>query len=297
MSPVVGPSLLGPCPSRMVVAVNTGRRGRACSARVRAALRWQPRRDRGLLTWRVERAAALALLLCGCASGAAWADDKPDPPAAAASQPAPAVRRPGVVRRRSFEIAASGSWVGGAGLGAADAKLIGNSTGTESFTLFSASTRLQSAPGFGASIGFNLTRAIGVEGAVTSSKPVVRTSISGDAEGARTLDVEEDLRQYFFDVSLVWRLKQLAPGDRGAPFLLAGAGYLRQLHEGQTVIENGSLYHLGGGVKYLLFSRAGRLKGVGVRGDARVYIAVGGFGLEQNRRMFGAGGGGLFLVF
>ena len=40
------------------------------------------------------------------------------------------------------------------------------------------------------------------------------------------------------------------------PFVTAGGGYLRQLHEGLTVIEEGRVFYVGGGARYWIFARA-----------------------------------------
>lgn len=105
----------------------------------------------------------------------------------------------------------------------------------------------------------------------------MRTSITADAESAAPLTSVERVDQYVFDASLVMTCSALGAGGRLVPFILAGRGYLRQLHEGRTLIEHGQVYHAGGGVEYALFTRTtGFLRSTGVRGDARLQVLRGG---------------------
>ena len=66
-------------------------------------------------------------------------------------------------------------------------------------------------------------------------------------------------------------LDELRMGPRLVPFAAAGGGYLRQLHEGQTLVEQGQVYHAGGGLKYWLLTRkVGAVRSAGLRTDARI---------------------------
>ena len=62
-------------------------------------------------------------------------------------------------------------------------------------------------------------------------------------------------------------------GPASPPLLAAGGGYLRQLHEGDTLSEGGRIFTFGGGARIPLAIRnTGRLSAYGVRGDARAAI-------------------------
>ena len=78
--------------------------------------------------------------------------------------------------------------------------------------------------------------------------------MTGDAEGAPTIDVVERLDHYLIDGGIVsgWT-NSVCKGLR--PFVTAGGGYLRQLHEGLTVIEEGRVFYVGGGARYWIFTR------------------------------------------
>jgi hypothetical protein len=82
------------------------------------------------------------------------------------------------------------------------------------------------------------------------------------------------------------------------PFAAAGIGYLRQLHEGLTLVEQGHLYHLGGGLKHWLAVRdRGRIRALGVRTDARLYLLRDGIAFKDRPRPLGAISGSLFIDF
>ena len=208
-----------------------------------------------------------------------------------------AAQDPAAVQVHRLEAAAGGLWLGGASLGSGDAALRGNRIPADEFRLFSADTRAMAAPGFDARVGFWLTRTIAVEGGLVIARPLLRTSITSDVEGAPALEVEERLDQYFFDGSMVLLLDALRFGAT-VPFVSGGAGYLRQLHEGRTLVESGQVYHAGGGLRHWLRTRrTGWLRGLGVRIDGRLYVLASGVRLEDGPRAHGALSGALFVTF
>jgi hypothetical protein len=224
---------------------------------------------------------ALHLLILGAAIGA---------PVCASAQPA-ADARP----LRRLEVVFGAGWLGGAGLGNGDASL--RARGGGEFALFSTDSRFAGAPVLEARIAYALNRRYGVEARFGFSRPELRSSISGDVEGAPPISVAERVDQYAIDGAAIVMLDGMRLG-RVIPFLSVGAGYLRQLHEGRTLIEEGTVYHAGGGVKHWLFVRErGFLKAAGLRGDARVYILSGGIAQEDRPRPHGAASGSVFVTF
>ena len=198
-----------------------------------------------------------------------------------------------------FEGTIGGLWLGGAGLGSSTAALRANTTGTPApFTLFTTESRFGSAPGLDARVGYGLTKRITVELGLVFSRPELRTHVSDDVENAPALTVAESVHQYFVDGSVVVLLDRFALGDRTVPFVTGGAGYLRQLHEGLTLVEIGQVYHVGGGVKHWLVLRdRGFMRGIGVRVDGRLYVLVNGIELRDRARPHGAISGSLFVTF
>jgi hypothetical protein len=85
------------------------------------------------------------------------------------------------------------------------------------------------------------------------------------------LTAEESIDQYLFEVSAVWHFGMSSSG-RTTPFVYGGAGYLRELHEGEALVEEGVEIHAGGGVKWWF----GSGRQWGVRADAGISMRDGG---------------------
>ena len=199
---------------------------------------------------------------------------------------------------RRPEITVGGGLLGGASLGAADATLRANERALQEFRLFGAASDFGSTPSMHVRGGLGLSRRMAVEGGLTWSRPEIRKRIEGDVEGAAPLTVAEQTSQYFVDGSLVIMLDELRVGGGLVPFLAAGGGYLRQLHEGRTVVEQGQVYHAGGGAKYWLHTRgAGRIRATGLRGDVRAYFLRGGIDYGTGPRPHLAVSGSIFVNF
>jgi hypothetical protein len=199
-----------------------------------------------------------------------------------------------------LEATVGAAWLGGASLGESTAELRANRTGTPApFTLFDTESRFGSGVGFDLRAGYGLTRSFTVEFGLLYSRPEVQTRVTGDVENAPELSVVEPVEQYFIDGSLVMMLDGLAIGSRTVPFVSGGAGYLRQLHEGQTLVESGPVYHVGAGVKPWFARRdSGFVRGAGIRVDGRLYLLVNGIELEgSGARPHGSISGSVFLTF
>jgi hypothetical protein len=109
-------------------------------------------------------------------------------------------------------------------------------------------------------------------------------SIGGDTEGAAAATAPtEKLTQYVLDASLLFFLPKLTfARGRGRLFVAGGAGYLRQLHEGNFNIDTGQVYSAGAGVKQFFKPRPrGFVKGFGWRLDARAYYKDGGYSFDK----------------
>ena len=191
-----------------------------------------------------------------------------------------------------------GGILGGSSLGSADANLRANATTKQPYRLFSTDTSFAAAPSLHLRGAFAWSRRFAVEGGLVLSRPVLRTSVSADVEGAPSLTVDERIDQYFLEASLLVRLNEIRFGPKTVPFVAGGAGYVRQLHQGLTVIDEGRLYHLGGGVKHWLrTSNRGLIRSTGVRADARVYLLKSGIAFDDGPRPHVAASGSFFLIF
>jgi hypothetical protein len=199
---------------------------------------------------------------------------------------------------RRIEASIGGAWIAGAPMGSGDAALRANQTAPAPFRIFTTDSRMQQAPGVDARVGFALTRSLVIEAGFMFSRPELRTEVTSDVENAAALTVGERIDQYFADGSVLWLIDRFRIGSRTVPFVSAGAGYLRQLHEGLTLIETGQVFHAGGGVKHWLSVRDRRfIRAVGVRGDVGVYVLKGGVDLEDRPRPHGAASGSVFVTF
>jgi hypothetical protein len=238
------------------------------------------------------------LLTLGAAGASASAAAVPGDQEQRVKTRAAAPKEPG--RGGSFELSASALWAAASTLGTSAATLTSNDTSGSRYTLFDTEGKLRPAPGADIRLAFNISRSLAVEGGFVFTKPEVETRITNDVESAAAQTIAgERLSQYLFDAALVVHVPRLRfSRDRGRPFFDVGVGYLRQLHEGNTVRETGQMYHLGGGVKYLMTSRRpGLTSGLGFRVDARLNMRSGGFAFTERVRPFVSIGGGLFATF
>lgn len=193
-----------------------------------------------------------------------------------------------------IEIAAGITWTGQASIGAVAAT---EAAPSGRLTLFSTSTDLTAAPGVEARAGVRLTPVLEVEASSSYAQPQLQTAISGDVENGAPLTASESLHQFTVDGAMVVNVPRWRIGSRATPFALAGAGYLRQLHEGNTLAVTGQTYFAGGGIKYLLMSRPHRLKGVGVRADVRALMRRKGVAFDSSPRTSPVLAASLFVRF
>jgi hypothetical protein len=188
-------------------------------------------------------------------------------------------------RARSFELSAGAIALGGVDFGSATASLIANQSSAPDSTLFRAASDLGTGIGLDGRVAFNITRALAVEGAFVWTRATLESKITSDVESIPDVTVAQDLDTYFVEASAVWHLNALAfAGGRALPFVSGGAGYLRQLDEEQMLTDDpGTVFHGGGGVKYFFMQRSrGFIRGLGLRGDARLYVRSGGVELDED---------------
>ena len=196
---------------------------------------------------------------------------------------------------RWVEIEVGGGLLGGARLGTVDANLRANERTEQSYRLFTADHRFERTPALYLRAARPLGRRWGVEGGVAISHPALRADTGADIEGAPALTISETVDQYFIEAAVVIAFDELRLG-RLVPFATGGAGYLRQLHEGQTVIEHGQLFQVGAGVRYPFVGRAsGVVRTAGLRADVRGYVLRRGVSIEDRPRPHLAISGGVFI--
>jgi hypothetical protein len=101
------------------------------------------------------------------------------------------------------------------------------------------------------------------------------------------------VHQLSFGGALVGEIGALRFGSV-VPFITGGGAYLRQLHQGRPVVEEGQVFHAGGGINVLLrrgTGFTGRGNATGLRFDARLELRRGGVAFDdETDRGFSAGG-------
>ena len=198
-------------------------------------------------------------------------------------------------RAGSVEVSAGAAFVGKVPLGDRDAEESRNiNTGSGPFALFASESTLGAGPAALLRLGVYLSRAVSVEAGVQYGRPRLSTRLSGDVEQAPTVTADETLTRYLIDGSLLLHLTGLSfAGGRGVPFVSAGGGYLRELHEQNQLIETGREYHAGGGVKFWMGTGA-RL---GIRVDAGASMRSGGVDFRTGRRTVPMAAGSVMYRF
>jgi hypothetical protein len=190
---------------------------------------------------------------------------------------------------RAHHVTLSGGlvWTGGYSIGETTAELRGNAVGSTAppFTLFRAASSVDAAAGVEGRVGYAIARNLMVDVGVSYQRPGLTAELSADEEAAAvTLDAER-LSQYIVDVGVLWQFPGRALGSRVRPFVIGGGGYLRQLYDERTVVETGSVYYAGAGVRYWLRGGDGQRRSIGLRGDGRAMWRRGGVDFENEVRV------------
>ena len=168
--------------------------------------------------------------------------------------------------------------------------------GGNTLTLFQSRSGLETTPAVVARLGVRIAARWWAESAFGLGSTNLVTDITHDREtGAAT--VSEPVTQYAVEGGLALRLRGSSPG-RLKPFLGAGGGYLRQVHDGRMFVDTGWSAYAGGGIHYLLKQAAtGAVKGLGIRVDARAAFAGGGTSLDGDVHVAPAAGASVFVRF
>ncbi len=192
-----------------------------------------------------------------------------------------------------FQVGVGVGWLGGSAFGEQPADLRAASGGP--YRLFESETTLGSTASFEVRVGFTLTPRFSIEGRAVRSAPEFHTVVSSDAEASGSFTISESLDQYVFDGGIAIKLGELETMGL-VPFASAGAGYVRQLREGDGFAEEGQLFYAGGGFTRVLFSRPqGLIRAASVRADLRLNVLS--LDLEANSRLQGSLAGSVVFTF
>jgi hypothetical protein len=191
----------------------------------------------------------------------------------------------------SIEASGGVLWNQAYDFGSANATLTRNpGTGTGPFTLFTSGTGVDAGIGVQARVGVFLSRALSVEGGVQYSRPVLSSTLSNDFEQADSTTATETLTRYVFDGTVLYHFGK----GKAMPFVAAGGGYIRELHDGYGVVETGNEFHAGAGLKYWFSGGKHRL---GLRAEAGAMSRSGGVDFDDTRRTVMTACGGLAYLF
>jgi hypothetical protein len=201
-----------------------------------------------------------------------------------------------VPHRGSLELSGGVTWSPGYDLGSASAELTRNpGSGTGPFVLFQTSSRIESAPGLQGRFGVYLAPTVSVEGGALFSRPDLSARLTGDAESAPDVTATENLTRFVGEGSVLFHLIGVSfGGGRGVPFVMAGGGYLRDLHEKNEVADTGHEFHFGGGLHYWFGQGKHR---VGVRTEVNVSRRNGGADVVDTTRTIPTVAGSIAYLF
>jgi hypothetical protein len=150
--------------------------------------------------------------------------------------------------------------------------------------VFRTSAKLEQAACPEAKVFVGLTSTIDAEGAVAFGRTHLSTSITSDLE-APSATVSEPVTLYLFQGGVAAHLARWQRGH-AAPFVSGGIGYLRQLHDGHALVQNGKSWYLGGGLRYPLKDDTARgLNSAALRLELRATILPGGSTVDGATRV------------
>jgi hypothetical protein len=167
-----------------------------------------------------------------------------------------------------FSVLAGIRWTGGTNVGTRDANETTASGGT--YRLFASQSELASTAAIEAGFGVRLARLLRAEMVVSVGQMDLHTRISSDVEGIPDVEASETIDELTLQGSAVVDLAAWQLPRRTMPYIAAGGGYMRHLHEGRMLAETGSTFHAGGGLRVPLTASAA------LRFDARAEIRNGG---------------------
>ena len=208
------------------------------------------------------------------------------------AQTRPATPRPPAGPR--VELSVGGGFLGGGGLGDADADLRGRSG--QPLELFTTTSKLAATVPLEVRVGFPFGSRYAIELRGVWSRPELQTEIDNDFEGAPGGTITERLNLYAVDAGLLVAFAQTRPRTL-VPFVSGGAGFAGAVHDGLTLLETGMIYRGGGGLKYPIALRsAGRVKAAGIRTDVGLVMMTDGVATGSTTRQVTASGS-FYLTF
>jgi hypothetical protein len=179
--------------------------------------------------------------------------------------------------RRRTEVGGDVRWL--TGLQFADVNASETAFGGTTRTVFKSSTSFEQAACPEGRVAVSMLSWVDAEGAITFGRTQLTTRITQDPEAAN-VTLSEPVTLYLLEAGVAAHPGRWHRG-RAAPFVSAGVGYLRQLHDGHTLVEGGRTWYAGGGLRYPFGNSAGRgVKSAALRLELRATILTGGSALD-----------------
>jgi hypothetical protein len=154
-----------------------------------------------------------------------------------------------------FELSGGLNWTGPVSAGKVDANETTPNGGA--LRLFTTESDFAAAIGFDARVGIRATRKLQAEAQFSYARPMLKTRLTSDLEGASSVVATERVRQFAAGGGLLVQLTNPRSDRRALPFVTAAASVLRQLHESDTLAQNGAVVSAGGGMHYSFGGRTG----------------------------------------
>ena len=131
---------------------------------------------------------------------------------------------------------------------------------------------------------------------VRTVNPDLVVRLSSDVEGIPDVSATESIRRFTVEGAVT--LDVVRRSSRAQPFVVVGGGYVRDLHDRETLVEDGALGFVGGGLNLLLRSTpVARMKAVGARLDGRAVFGWRGISFDDDVHTTYAIGASMFMRF
>ena len=193
-----------------------------------------------------------------------------------------------------FEIGGGARWLGTTDAGGVDAVESGNGTGP--VTLFRTESSLKGKVGVELRAGVKVAGPLRVETSFAYHAAELAVAVTSDREDAAPITATETLQHFQVEGGVMFQPDRWRAG-RTRFFASGGAGYLRELHQEQTLAETGWSSYVGGGLLRPLTERPPRVAMIGLRLEARLVTLARAAALDDRVHSAPAAAASLFVRF
>jgi hypothetical protein len=193
-----------------------------------------------------------------------------------------------------FEIGGGARWIGPSNVGGVDAVESGNGTGP--VTLFRTESSLKGKVGVELRAGVRIAGPLRVETSFAYHNAELAVTVTSDRENAAPITATETLQHFQLDGGVIFQPDRWRAG-RTRFFASGGGGYLRQLHQEQTLAETGWSSYVGGGLLRPLTERPPRVAMIGLRVEARLMTLARAAALDDRVHSAPVAAASLFVRF